>query len=229
MSGLAPNLQRNVAPPRAPHPPHHEEPEAELDEYEAAEQGIAYPNQPSRMQKQGPRGRSGPPKEDSAKPNIPPTWLERNRNLVIVSIGVLIILVIMLIWYQFSRQPAQVVLPVRGAGQARQQGAPPERPEAETPPEEPSEAVDESTEGPVTPAEEPAAAKPKPPAAKAPAAKKKPAAPKATERAEKKRDRVHGDPIRTADDKEISEFANMDTTGTESSAQAETAEEVDAD
>ncbi len=247
--GLAPNLQRPTPPPppgrvpRGQHmpPSEHQADHEEMDEYDMAEQGHAYPpeeNPQRRPQKSGQRPRGqGPPRGDTQKPigdASPTTWLERNRNLVVVSIAALIVLVFLLIWYQFSRQPAPIPVAPRGAGQARQQGAPPpERAEGEGETvggdTEPSEAVDEDVEASV---EAVPTTKPKPPApAKAAAATaQKPSAgkKKATAKAPPKRERVQGDPIRTADDKEISEFANMDISGGSADATTEAAEEADA-
>lgn len=233
--GLEPNLQRTAPPPQRQG---HQSvgPDQEPDEYDEAEQGHAPPIQHQQRatpsQRQGQRQRRGAPVDTQKPPGdtSPTTWLERNRSLILVSLGILVLLVILLIWYQFTRQPAPPIQPVRGPGQPKQQGSQTqekdleagEEPQAQS--EEPSEAVDEATEQEVVPVKE--ATKPKPPAVRNSSGqgKKKPAA-----KAPPKRERVQGDPIRTADDKELNEFASMDVSGNkEGSVKADTAEEVEA-
>lgn len=213
-SGLEPSISRRQAPP----PQYHEQ---AADGYDEAEQGYApIPSQYDAKHHQQSRQVPPPGRRDSPKSptDAPPTWLERNRNLVLISLGILIVLVILLIWYQFTRQPTPVQPFARE--HLRRQGEPPHKSisdeEAPAVGEEPSTAVDGTPESASVPAAETPASKSKPPAAKKPVAKPP-----------QKRERVQGDTVHTADDKELNEFASMDIStpgGDNADAGAEEAE-----
>lgn len=143
------------------------------------------------------------------------TWFERNRNLIYFGIAILIVLVILLIWHLFSRQPTPRVVVVPGqANRAGPQSAP-----KETNAAAPSENVDDaaSAEKPEPEQDEPPRGKPTQETKVEPKAEPK-AEPKTSNKATKGKPRapVAADTIVTADDEEINKFAGMSAEASES-------------
>lgn len=210
---LEPNIPRNR--PQAKTQPRAPEPDSE-------------PEQGPKLSKRKPHREEVPVDEPdvsgpaSTKPRE--TWFERNRNLIFFGIAILIVLVILLIWHLFSRQPTPRVVVVPGQGS---RAAPPK---AETAvPAAPSENVDEAV--PAEPAEKSqseaeqerleeahrgkpvAEPKAKPAASNNSKSKTAQAEPKTSK--SKPRTPVAADTIVTADDEEINKFAGMSAEASE--------------
>lgn len=211
---LEPNIPRNrpqVKPqPRQPEPDSEPEPGPKLTKRKPHREEV------------------GADEPDVSAPTKPrETWFERNRNLIFFGIAILIVLVILLIWHLFSRQPTpRVVAVVPGQGsRAGPQSVPPKT-ETNAEPAAPSENVDEAepAEKPQPEAEQevredaqrskPAVEPKAKPAASNSSKGKTPQAEPKTPKG-KPRAPVTADTIVTADDEEINKFAGMSAEASE--------------